>query len=427
MRRYRIGLMVGNKSIDYIHAIRMGVQNTLEDAGHALIAISDLIPFHSRYNALWYFRVAFELAARLDLDAIIVPAGIIATYLGDNHESIHEFLGILDSQKTLVIERQIEGYRCVSKDNAPGMRACMRHLIETCGFTKIAFIGGPTSSKSAREREEIFFEEMRSYGLEVPPSMLTRGEFSGECGNAIDELIEGNPDLEAIACSCDLIAHSVYRVMRRRRLSVGRDIAVTGFDDHSLSAHLNPPLSTVHMTGYDLGCMAAREALRICEGLPQLEPVLTSSFIARASCGERDSSRLDKHRELIARRPFPIDEVADELVASTLMMAGRHVTEDFKDATKAFLSQALAAWHRHTSGSGEDEQLFSSQDLSLLFSREYRDYISLEGFQSVAISLLRAMVQEVDEADANWVIEQIANLHVAIARMLNTQMHDTKL
>lgn len=81
MEQYRIGLMVGNKSIDYVHAIRMGVQNTLEESGHVLIAISDLIPFHSRSNAASYFRVAFEVASRLELDAIIVPAGIIAGYL----------------------------------------------------------------------------------------------------------------------------------------------------------------------------------------------------------------------------------------------------------------------------------------------------------------------------------------------------------
>ena len=44
MGRYRIGLMVGNKSIDYVHEIRMGIQNTLEESGHQLVAISDLLP-----------------------------------------------------------------------------------------------------------------------------------------------------------------------------------------------------------------------------------------------------------------------------------------------------------------------------------------------------------------------------------------------
>ena len=426
MKRYRVGLMVGNKSIDYVHAIRMGVENTLDEAGHVLIAISDLIPFHSRVNASSYFRVAFEVTARLGLDAVIVPAGTIASYLTDEYQNIYELLDVLDAPKTVVIERDVPGLRCITKDNAPGMHECMRHLIEECGYKKIAFIGGPKSSTSAREREDIYFEEMHAHGLDTPESLLTYGEFSGECGDAIDELIDNNPGLEAIACSCDLIAHSVYRVMRRRRLAVGRDIAVTGFDDLSISAHLNPPLSTVRMTGYDLGCMAAREALRLCEGLPQQEHVLSSTFIARGSCGAGDESLIDQFRELIVTKPFPQDQIVDIFVDSTLMMAGRYVEKDFRAATRVFVETAREAYLRHVAGSEETDAIFDSQDLSVLFNRSYRDLLSLEGFQSAAIALLRALLEETSDRDVNWVFEQIGNVHQGIARMLNALMQDDR-
>ena len=52
--------------------------------------------------------------------------------------------------------------------------------------------------------------------------MIEHGEFSGECGDSIDRLIDNNRELEAIVCCCDLIAHSVYRVMGRRKLAVGQ-------------------------------------------------------------------------------------------------------------------------------------------------------------------------------------------------------------
>lgn len=316
MGRYRIGLMVGNKSIDYVHEIRMGIQNTLEESGHQLVAISDLIPFHSRLNTASYFRVAFEIVSRLDLDAVIVPAGIISGYLNTRHASLHEFLSILDPNKTLVIERVLHGYRCVGKDSTQGMRECMRHLIETCGYKEIGFIGGPESSKGTREREEVYRQEMASAGLEVPSRLVVRGSYSGECGDNIDLLIDQNPNLEAIACCCDLIAHSVYRVMRRRGLLVGTDIAVTGFDDLPQSAHLDPPLSTVHITGYDLGCMAAREAIRICDGTPQQESMLPSRFVARGSCGEDMRGLSEQFRTLITQSPFSQDDVVDIFVRS---------------------------------------------------------------------------------------------------------------
>lgn len=427
MKRYRVGLMVGNKSIDYVHAIRMGVENTLGEAGHVLIAISDLIPFHSRVNAASYFRVAFEVTARLGLDAVIVPAGTIASYLTDERRNVFELIDILDAQKTVVIEREVPGLRCITKDNAPGMHECMRHLIEECGFKKIAFIGGPKTSTSAREREDIYFEEMRAHGLDTPKSLLTHGEFSGECGDAIDELIDNNPGLEAIACSCDLIAHSVYRVMRKRRLVVGRDIAVTGFDDLSISAQLDPPLSTVHMTGYDLGCMAAREALRLCEGLPQEERVLSSTFVTRGSCGMSDESLVSRFRTILATRPFPVDQVVDALVDSTLMMASKHVEKDFRDAMSDFVDSAWAAYLRHRKSGDESDEMFSTQDLSLLFSRNYRSLLSVEGFQSAAIAMLQALLEESDNRDASWVFEQIGSVHQGLARMLNVYMQEDRM
>lgn len=424
MKRYRVGLMVGNKSIDYVHAIRMGVENTLEEAGHVLIAISDLIPFHSRVNATSYFRVAFEVTARLGLDAVIVPAGSIASYLTEEHQSVFDLIAKLDAAKTVVIERNIPGLRCITKDNVPGMRDCMRHLIEGCGYKKIAFIGGPKSSTSAREREDVYFEEMHAHGLETPESLLTHGEFSGECGNAIDELIDNNPGLEAIACSCDLIAHSVYRVMRKRQLVVGSDIAVTGFDDLSISAHLDPPLSTVHITGYDLGCMAAREAMRLCQGLPQQERVLSSTFIARSSCGLEDESLVDRFRAIITTKPFPVDRVVDAFVDSTLMMAGRYVEKDFRDAMSDFIGNAWAAYLRHEEQGDETVEMFSMQSLRLLFNRSYRNLLSVEGFQSAAIAMLQALVEESADRDVSWVFEQVSGVHQALARMLNVRMQE---
>ncbi len=427
MRQYRIGLMVGNKSIEYVHAIKMGVQNTLEESGHTLVAISDLIPFHSRINAISFFRVAFEITSRLDLDAVIVPAGIISGYLTDDQTSLSEFLHVLDPRKTLVIEREIPGYRCISKDNAPGMHGCMRHLIENCGFRNIAFIGGPENSAGARERESIYYEEMREHGLDTPPSMFARGDFSGECGTSIEDIIDNNPDLEAIACACDLAAHSVYRVLHKRRLAVGKDIAVTGFDDNAISAHLNPPLSTVHITGYDLGCMAAREAIRLCEGKPQEESVLSSMFIARNSCGEDEAGQLEQYVRLLDKKPFPANEVVDLVADATLMMASRHVSESFRYSLHGLLKQVRNAYAKQLADKDYPEPLFTPQDLTLLFNKTYRNCLSLEGFQSTVIGLLRALASVSPLENANRMIEEISNLHHGIARMLNADVEETKM
>ena len=420
MRRYRIGLVGVHSEIDYPHSLRMGVQNTVEEAGHTLVTIAELIPYHTLANAEAYLHVACQIAARLDLDAVIYPAGCVTAYLRGNSSKALELLQALDPAKTLVLERDVDGYRCITKDNTPGMRACMRHLIEECNYTKIAFISGPASSHGAQEREGIYFEEMRAHGIDPAPSLFARGDFGGDCADVVEKVLSDNPNLEAIACACDLIAYTTYDVLHEHGLYVGEDIAVTGFDDNPRSAHMDPPLSTVHMTSYDYGCVAAREALRICEGLPQEEQVISSTFIARNSCGENAYGGVMRFRELLRQKPFPAEEVVSIMMDSTLYMAGSAITQDFRMHMESFFGKVRKAYLQHKSNPTSDDQLFSSDDLTALFSQDYQASLSLEGFHTVAITLLEALLEESPTEDASWVIQQISHLHLRIARLLSS-------
>ncbi|MDO4806863.1 MAG: GGDEF domain-containing protein [Coriobacteriales bacterium] len=427
MRQYRIGLMGVHSEFDYPKAMRMGVQNTIEEAGHTLVAIAELIPYHTLDNAEAYFRVATEISARLDLDVIVFPAGCVAAYLkGDTARSI-ELAQILDPAKTLILERSIPGYRCITKSNDPGMHECMRHLIETCGFTKIAFISGPEHSQGARDREAVYFEEMAAHGLQTPPSLFGRGFFSGDCEEAAERILEQNPDVEAIACACDVMAYRVYDVLKKHKIDVGTQVAVTGFDDHPRSAHMDPPLSTVRMTSYDYGCMAAREALRMCEGLPQREDVLTSTFVPRCSCGEDVRGDLEYFRELLRQKPFPVDEFVSIIMDYTLSLAGQRITTDFRAHVKTFFAKVRTSYLAHCKNPQPDDLLFSGQDLSVLFEQDYSECLSLEGFHTAAITLLEALVEESPKEDANWVIEQISHLHLRIARLMSSTVQKNTL
>lgn len=419
MRRYRIGLLAVHSAIDYPHSLRMGVKNTIEEAGHTLVTIAELIPYHTLQNAEAYLRVACMIASRMDLDAIIYPAGCVTANLRGDSDAALALLQFLDPSKTLVLERDVAGYRCINKDNVPGMHDCMRHLIEDCGFTRIAFVSGPASSRGAQEREAVYFEQMQAHGIEVPKSFFTRGDFGGDCADVIERLLDDNPNLEAIACACDLIAYTAYDVLNRRGIAVGEDIAVTGFDDHPRSAHMDPPLSTVRMTSYDYGCMAAREALRMCAGLPQGESVISSRFVARNSCGEDTHGGVERIRSMFKQEPFPEDEFVSMMMESTLSMAGPRVTRHFRKHMESFFAKVRAAYVHHRDNPGSDDLLFSSQDLAALFQQDYGANLSLEGFHTVAITLLEALLEESPAEDATWIIQQISHLHLRVARLLN--------
>lgn len=421
MRHLRIGLTIGTKFIDYPLEIRMGIQNTLEEQGHTFVSVCDLTPHGNVQHGLDYYRMAFQLAARMKLDAIIVPIGCVTAHLNVPFDQALTLLNSLDPRNTIVLEHEVEGFRSIIKDGKPGMRECMRHLIETCGFKKIAFVSGPKESRGGRERAGIYYEEMAAHGLTVTPEMFSYGSFSGDCAPEIEKVLDDNPGLEAIACAADLIAYTAYEVCRTRGLVVGKDIAITGFDDHDRSAHIDPPLSTVHMTGYDLGCIGAREAIRLAEGLPQASRVLSSTFVARSSCGEQDHVDVNYLASFMGDFALHPDRIIATLVDATLVMAGPSVRADFTRRIEAIIRQSTDSFYAYRESHDDNIHLFATSDIDALFKQGYRDNLSLEGFHAASFTLFEGLLSIVRLEERAWVIHELARLHLKVTRLLTYQ------
>lgn len=149
--------------------------------------------------------------------------------------------------------------------------------------------------------------------------------------------------------------------------------------------------------------------------------------IARNSCGEDETDQLERYVKLLAKKPFPANEVVDLVADVTLMMASRHVSESFRYSLHGLLRQVRSAYAKQLANKDYPEPLFTSQDLTLLFNQAYRNCLSLEGFQSTVIGLLRALASVSPPENANRMIEEISNLHQGIARMLNADVEETRM
>ena len=237
MKRFNIGYLSSLKSIGYPVGIQVGVKNAIEEQGHNMINIADLLPVNFFDTSDNYFHFAFELASRLELDLYIVPIGAVRAYIHNKTVWNADALAhLLDPNRTLILEDEYEGYHTLIKDNKPGMHELMRHLIEKHGYKNIACVSGPETSYGAREREGVYFEEMEKHGLSVTDAMFTRGVYSGMCDDVIESLLDGYPEVEAIVCANDHLALETYRVLKQRGLTPGTDVAVTGFDDDPAAA-----------------------------------------------------------------------------------------------------------------------------------------------------------------------------------------------
>ena len=79
-------------------------------------------------------------------------------------------------------------------------------------------------------------------------------------------------------CANDVMAKTAYQECTRRGIIVGRDIAITGYDDWELAKTMNPPLTTVLQNAFDMGYMAMIGAAELCKG----KNVIPLKFLQRS-------------------------------------------------------------------------------------------------------------------------------------------------
>ena len=125
---------------------------------------------------------------------------------------------------------------------------------------------------------------MRRDGFETTlgrkvPTALVPAPSSLELGRrALGELMEMDPELEAVCCSSDQLAQGVMVEALARGLRVPQDLAICGFGNADFSAHTVPSISTVHVDGPEIGRMAARLIIDRCRGEAVSQPVVDVGF-----------------------------------------------------------------------------------------------------------------------------------------------------
>jgi DNA-binding LacI/PurR family transcriptional regulator len=156
-------------------------------------------------------------------------------------------------------------YCSVSGDNINGGKLATKHLIDA-GRTKIGFIGGPDEEVEVIQRLAGYKSALQDAGLQVSAELITYGDFSNTSGaEAMQRLLECNPSIDAVFVNSDLMAIAAMDVIRAHGKRVPEDIAVVGYDDLSIAANSNPPLTTIRQNIPLAGKMLAQNLIQLLQ------------------------------------------------------------------------------------------------------------------------------------------------------------------
>ncbi|MGI8689530.1 MAG: GntR family transcriptional regulator [Thermomicrobiales bacterium] len=181
----------------------------------------------------------------------------------------------------------------VTADLARGARELVRYLIEL-GHRRIAYIG------ASRPRPDLNLEgyrlALRDAGIPEDPSLIPAldadNESVGRLG--VRALREQGTAFTAIFARIDMTAATVLQALRAAGLRVPEDVSLVGFDNTHLSAHLQPPLTTVDTSLQELGRLAVALLLDRVEGRyvgPPRHLLLRPQIIPRASSARWSGDR----------------------------------------------------------------------------------------------------------------------------------------
>jgi len=142
-----------------------------------------------------------------------------------------------------------EGVDTVMIDNTAAAREVTEHLLRL-GRRRVAFVGHEAHGLSATSRQRLtgFETALRETGAQVDPALLLAADaISAEAAErAVGDALDGGLRFDAAFCRDDLAALGALSALRRRGVRVPDDVAVTGWDDVTLTRFSNPTLTTVH-------------------------------------------------------------------------------------------------------------------------------------------------------------------------------------
>jgi len=175
----------------------------------------------------------------------------------------------------------------VDVDGADGVRQGMEHLISR-GHRKIAVLAWPNISRVGQERMLGYTQALQAANVELNPQWIYYGKGTFEFGyQATLELLQLPLDQRptAIIAFNDTQAIGAIHAVQSQGLSVGKDIAVIGFDDVPMAQYLLPPLTTVRQPIRAAGHKCVELLVNLIQGVQpdEYQMLLKPELILRAS------------------------------------------------------------------------------------------------------------------------------------------------
>ncbi len=276
-KTYRIGLILGQgqdrlAADAFLPTFLQGITASVNRRSYLLVLqLAEAVPSHEAYA---------RLIREQQVDGLILSGPRSDNQLLDE---------LAEDNFPLILHGRLEGSGLpwVDVDNQAAGYLATSHLIGL-GHRRIGFISNaPFSYAGAYERFAGYKVALGEHDIPLDRDLVQTALFVPQSGRtAMATLLSLSDRPSAVFAASDVVAMGAMSAIQAAGLSIPEDVAIVGFDDIFLAAHVSPPLTTVRVPAYGLGWTAADVLITLIEGDEDVSSVtLETELVIRESCG----------------------------------------------------------------------------------------------------------------------------------------------
>jgi len=144
----------------------------------------------------------------------------------------------------------------VTVDNHDGAFQAVAHLFAN-GCRRIAHLAGPPALSISHKRKQGYLDALEVFNLEKSENLVVNCPALKDSAKAATQrLLDLDTPPDAIFAVNDPVAIIAASVLKDKGFKIPEDVALVGFTNEPIGAHMSPSLTTVSQPAYEIGQVA---------------------------------------------------------------------------------------------------------------------------------------------------------------------------
>ena len=273
-----IGVIVPRLNSNFMSSVISGIEHVANDHGFTLI-ISQSSESETKEKAS--AKTMFN--SRVD--------GLLVSLAYDTNDLSHFDNFFKKKTPVIFFDRVMEHEHCTNIliDNRKAAYDATKHLIEQ-GCKRIVHVTALPKQNVYVDRLQGYKQALAEAKIEFNEEYVIINNLSQEAGSdAAMAILNMKPRPDGVFVANDSCAIGCMLRMKQEGINIPGDIAFVGFNNDPVSQVIEPNLTTISYSGYEMGQVAARQLINHLNGISPMDN--TNTIILRSELIARESSR----------------------------------------------------------------------------------------------------------------------------------------